>query len=117
MPRLEITAEAQRLLDVCQEALAAGIPIVAAVSAPSSLAVDLAGHARNGRLAALARRAAPVQLTWLDSLGTTGIDAMDFVLTDLVSLVRFALEQDDELVPYPELVGETGLHEYLLRKV
>ena len=28
------------------------------------------------------------------------------VLTDLVSLVRFALEQDDELVSYPELVGE-----------
>lgn len=28
------------------------------------------------------------------------------VLTDLVSLVRFALEQEDELVPYPELVGE-----------
>jgi type I restriction enzyme R subunit len=28
------------------------------------------------------------------------------VLTDLVSLVRFALEQDDELVPYPELVEE-----------
>jgi predicted O-linked N-acetylglucosamine transferase (SPINDLY family) len=47
--------------------------------------VDLAGHARHGRLAVLARRAAPVQVTWLDSLGTTGIEAMDFVLTDPVS--------------------------------
>lgn len=47
--------------------------------------VDLAGHARGGRLSALARRAAPVQVTWMDSFGTTGIDAMDFVLTDLVS--------------------------------
>jgi type I restriction enzyme R subunit len=28
------------------------------------------------------------------------------VLTDIVSLVRFALKQEDELVPYPELVGE-----------
>ena len=28
------------------------------------------------------------------------------VLTDLVSLVRFALQQEDELVPYPELVSE-----------
>ncbi len=28
------------------------------------------------------------------------------VLTDLVSLVRFALEQEDELVPYPDLVAE-----------
>jgi len=44
--------------------------------------VDLAGHAHGGRLAALSRRAAPVQVTWLDSFGTTGIDAMDFVLTD-----------------------------------
>jgi type I restriction enzyme R subunit len=28
------------------------------------------------------------------------------VLTDMVSLVRFALEQEDELVPYPQLVDE-----------
>ncbi len=28
------------------------------------------------------------------------------MLTDIVSLVRFALEQEDELVPYPELVNE-----------
>jgi type I restriction enzyme, R subunit len=28
------------------------------------------------------------------------------VLTDVVSLVRFTLQQDDELVPYPELVRE-----------
>ena len=28
------------------------------------------------------------------------------VLTDIVSLVRFALHHDDELVPYPELVSE-----------
>jgi protein O-GlcNAc transferase len=47
--------------------------------------VDLAGHARGGRLAALSRRVAPVQVTWLDSFGTTGIDAMDFVLSDRVA--------------------------------
>jgi type I restriction enzyme, R subunit len=35
------------------------------------------------------------------------------VLTDLVSLVRFALEQEDELVPYPELVDER-FHAWLL---
>jgi type I restriction enzyme R subunit len=28
------------------------------------------------------------------------------VLTDIVSLVRFALHQEGELVPYPERVGE-----------
>ena len=47
--------------------------------------VDLAGHGGGGRLSALARRAAPVQVTWLDSFGTTGLEAMDFVLTDAVS--------------------------------
>ena len=35
------------------------------------------------------------------------------VLTDIVSLVRFALEQEDELVPYPELVSER-FHAWLL---
>jgi type I restriction enzyme, R subunit len=35
------------------------------------------------------------------------------VLTDMVSLVRFALEQDDELIPYPELVDER-FHAWLL---
>jgi predicted O-linked N-acetylglucosamine transferase (SPINDLY family) len=47
--------------------------------------VDLAGHAGHGRLGALARRVAPLQITWLDSFGTTGIEAMDFVLTDSIS--------------------------------
>ena len=35
------------------------------------------------------------------------------VLTDLVSLVRVALHQDDELVPYPDLVRER-YHAWLL---
>ena len=35
------------------------------------------------------------------------------MLTDLVSLVRVALHQDDELVPYPELVRER-YHAWLL---
>ncbi|HLH67105.1 MAG TPA: type I restriction-modification enzyme R subunit C-terminal domain-containing protein [Solirubrobacteraceae bacterium] len=37
------------------------------------------------------------------------------VLTDLVSLVRFALEQEDELVSYPELVQER-FHAWLLQQ-
>jgi predicted O-linked N-acetylglucosamine transferase (SPINDLY family) len=47
--------------------------------------IDLAGHARGGRLAALSRRTAPMQVTWLDSFGTTGVDAIDFVLTDSIA--------------------------------
>lgn len=41
--------------------------------------------------------------------------AGDRVLTDLVSLVRVALHQEDELVPYPELVRER-YHAWLLQQ-
>ena len=47
--------------------------------------VDLAGHRRGGRPLLLAHRAAPVQVSWLGYPGTTGMDAVDYRLTDAVA--------------------------------
>ncbi len=44
--------------------------------------VDCIGHTRGTRLDALASKPAPVMVSWLGYLGTTGLPAMDFRLTD-----------------------------------
>ncbi|GAA5177692.1 tetratricopeptide repeat protein [Niveibacterium umoris] len=44
--------------------------------------VDLSGHTAGNRLPVFARRAAPVQLSWLGYAGTTGVSAIDGVIVD-----------------------------------
>lgn len=48
--------------------------------------VDLAGHTAHNRLGVFARKPAPVSLHWLDFGYTTGLTAIDYYLTDRVSV-------------------------------
>ena len=44
--------------------------------------VDLSGHTAHNRLPLLARKPAPIQATWIGYPGTTGLQAVDYYLTD-----------------------------------
>jgi protein O-GlcNAc transferase len=43
---------------------------------------DLAGHTAGNRMLVFARKPAPIQITWADYVGTTGLAAIDFILAD-----------------------------------
>jgi predicted O-linked N-acetylglucosamine transferase (SPINDLY family) len=48
--------------------------------------VDIAGQTKGHRLGAFARKPAPVSLHWLDSGYTTGLTAIDYYLTDAMTV-------------------------------
>ena len=49
------------------------------------LLIDLAGHTNRNRLRLFAGKAAPIQASWLGYPATTGVDEIDFRLTDAIA--------------------------------
>jgi len=44
--------------------------------------VDLSGHIGHGRIGVMARKPAPVQVSWIGYYNTSGLDAIDYIIMD-----------------------------------
>eukprot|EP00927_Polykrikos_kofoidii_P072945 TRINITY_DN69019_c0_g1_i1.p1 TRINITY_DN69019_c0_g1~~TRINITY_DN69019_c0_g1_i1.p1 ORF type:complete len:631 (-),score=35.63 TRINITY_DN69019_c0_g1_i1:197-1915(-) len=68
--------------------------------------VDLAGHTANNRLDVMALKPSPVQLTWCGYQNTTGLEAIDYLITDgVVDPVGTEQSYTEELARLPSCLA------------
>ena len=67
--------------------------------------IDLSGHTGRNRLLAFAHKPAPVQASWIGNPATTGLDAVDYYLSDrfVTPLAQFESQFSEKLVFLPAL--------------
>jgi len=83
----ETTQRISRLADVWRHMPAANADVLAQRIREDGIdiLVDLEGHTKLNHLATFAHRAAPVQMTWLGYPDTTGLEAIDYRITDAIA--------------------------------
>jgi protein O-GlcNAc transferase len=88
----ELTARFQSAATTWRDILGVSDKDVAATIAADRIDVlfDLAGHTARNRLLVMARKPAPVQITWIGYEGTTGLSAIDYLLADSYTIPEFA---------------------------
>lgn len=75
--RIMAAADWRRTAELDDAALAGAI-----AAAGIDILIDMSGHTAGHRLAAFARRPAPIQMSWLGYVGRTGLPTIDFVIAD-----------------------------------
>jgi protein O-GlcNAc transferase len=98
--RRRISAECEHFVDV---SLLSYPDIARRIAADGiHILVDLMGHTGVNRLGAIAMRPAPIQVSFLGMLGTTGADFIDYLITDpIVTPPEFAPAFTEQFVTLP----------------
>ena len=80
----DMTSQLQGTADHWRSLVGVSDQVAAALVAADDIdiLVDLSGHTARNRLPMFALKPAPVQVSWLGFWGTTGLSAMDYILSD-----------------------------------